>query len=147
MDKTDSRKAKEIFLSLRLERFLTKDEILTAYLNKVPFGTGNSGYNLYGIKAAAKGIFNITDLTKLNIAQSAYLAGLPQRPSAYTAFTSKGKFNEGGFTLALERQQTYLSECLKPAGSAAINMKRLRSSILRARWLSQRKRRTPRSRI
>ncbi len=113
LDKTDSRKAKEIFLSLRLERFLTKDEILTAYLNKVPFGTGNSGYNLYGIKAAAKGIFNITDLTKLNIAQSAYLAGLPQRPSAYTAFTSKGKFNEGGFTLALERQQNVLKRMLE----------------------------------
>ncbi|BBH19614.1 hypothetical protein Back11_09590 [Paenibacillus baekrokdamisoli] len=113
LDKTDSRKAKEIFLSLRLERFLTKDEILTAYLNKVPFGTGSSGYNLYGIKAAAKGIFNVTDLNKLNIAQSAYLAGLPQRPSAYTAFNSKGKFNKAGFTLALVRQQTVLTRMLE----------------------------------
>ncbi|QYR23665.1 transglycosylase domain-containing protein [Paenibacillus sp. sptzw28] len=113
LDKTDSRKAKEIFLSLRLTRFLTKDEILTAYLNKVPFGNGNSGYNLYGIKAAAKGIFNITDLNQLNIAQAAYLAGLPQRPSAYTAFTSKGKFNESGFKLALERQHNVLKYMLE----------------------------------
>ncbi|NBD26397.1 transglycosylase domain-containing protein [Paenibacillus glycinis] len=112
LDKTDSRKAKEIFLALRLERFMTKDEILTAYLNKVQFGTGNSGYNLYGIKAAAKGIFNITDLTKLNIAQSAYLAGLPQRPSAYTAFTSKGKFNPSGFKLAMDRQHIVLKRML-----------------------------------
>ncbi|RAP78091.1 transglycosylase domain-containing protein [Paenibacillus montanisoli] len=113
LDKTDSRKVKEIFLSLRLERFMTKDEILTAYLNKVQFGTGNSGYNLYGIKAAAKGIFNITDLNQLNIAQSAYLAGLPQRPSAYTAFTSKGKFNESGFKLAVDRQHLVLKRMLE----------------------------------
>ncbi|QHT61870.1 carboxypeptidase [Paenibacillus lycopersici] len=113
LDKTDSRKVKEIFLSLRIERFLTKDEILTAYLNKVQFGTGNTGYNLYGIKAAAKGIFNITDLNQLNIAQSAYLAGLPQRPSAYTAFTSKGKFNPSGFKLSMDRQRLVLKRMLE----------------------------------
>ncbi|WP_053375602.1 transglycosylase domain-containing protein [Paenibacillus sp. FJAT-27812] len=108
LDKTDSRKIKEIFLSLRMERYLTKKEILAAYLNKVPFGNGSSGYNLFGIKAAAKGVFDITDLNQLNIAQSAYLAGLPQRPSAYTAFTGKGQFNQKGFDLALGRQRTVL---------------------------------------
>ncbi|NIK75755.1 penicillin-binding protein [Paenibacillus castaneae] len=108
LDKTDSRKIKEIFLALRMERYLTKEEILAAYLNKVPFGNGSSGYNLFGIKSAAKGIFNVTDLNKLNIAQSAYLAGLPQRPSAYTAYTGKGQFNEKGFELALGRQKTVL---------------------------------------
>lgn len=87
---------------------MTKKEILAAYLNKVPFGNGNSGYNLFGIKAASKGIFNITDLNQLNIAQSAYLAGLPQRPSAYTAYTGKGQFNQAGFDLALGRQRTVL---------------------------------------
>ncbi|MFD0713688.1 transglycosylase domain-containing protein [Paenibacillus sp. GCM10027626] len=113
LDKTDARKVKEIFLSLRLERYLTKPEILTAYLNKVQFGTGANGYNVYGIKAAAKGIFNISDLNKLSIAQAAYLAGLPQRPSAYTAFNNKGKFNEKGFTLAMERQKIVLSRMLE----------------------------------
>lgn len=113
LDKTDSRKVKEIFLSLRMERYLTKEEILAAYLNKVPFGNGSSGYNLYGIKAASKGIFDITDLNQLNIAQAAYLAGLPQRPSAYTAFNGKGQFNEDGFKLALERQSTVLMRMLE----------------------------------
>ncbi len=108
LDKTDSRKIKEIFLSLRMERYLTKEEILTAYLNKVPFGNGSTGYNLFGIKAAAKGIFNITDLNQLNLAQAAYLAGLPQRPSAYTAFNGKGEFNEAGFKLAMGRLKTVL---------------------------------------
>lgn len=70
LDRTEDRKVKEILLSLRLERFLTKDEIMTAYLNKVPFGNGSSGYNVYGIKAATKGLFNINDLEKINIAQN-----------------------------------------------------------------------------
>ncbi len=108
LDQTQSRKAKEIFLSMRLERFLSKEEILTAYLNKIPYGNGSSGYNLYGIKAAAKGIFGIDDLEKLNLAQSAYLAGLPQRPSAYSAFTSKGEFNEANFKRAIDRQKLVL---------------------------------------
>ncbi|WP_127531487.1 transglycosylase domain-containing protein [Paenibacillus kobensis] len=112
LDKTDSRKVKEIFLAIRMERFLTKDEILAAYLNKVPFGNGSSGYNLYGIKAAAKGIFNVNDLNQLNIAQAAYLAGLPQRPSAYTAYTGKGEWNEKGLKLAIERQHNVLSYML-----------------------------------
>jgi len=108
LDQTASRKAKEIFLSLRLERFLSKEEIITAYLNKIPYGNGSSGYNLYGIKAAAKGIFGIDDLSKLNLAQCAYLAGLPQIPSAYSAFTSKGEFNEARFNRAMERQKLVL---------------------------------------
>lgn len=113
LDKTDSRKIKEIFLSLRMERYLTKPEILAAYLNKMPFGNGSSGYQVFGIKAAAKGIFNITDLNKLNIAQSAYLAGLPQRPSAYTAYTGKGQYNEEGIKLAIDRQQIVLRRMLE----------------------------------
>ncbi|MFD2116167.1 transglycosylase domain-containing protein [Paenibacillus yanchengensis] len=109
LDRTDSRKIKEIFLSLRMERYLDKNEILTAYLNKMPFGNGSSGYQVFGIKAAAKGIFNITDLNKLNIAQSAYLAGLPQSPSSYSAFTGTGKFNEKGFNNAMQRQKIVLN--------------------------------------
>ncbi|MCM3784263.1 transglycosylase domain-containing protein [Neobacillus mesonae] len=112
LDKTEDRKVKEILLSLRLERFLTKDEIITAYLNKVPFGNGSSGYNVYGIKAAAKGIFNVNDLNDLNTAQAAYLAGLPQLPSAYSAFNGKGEFNEDNFNNAVERQQRVLGRML-----------------------------------
>ncbi|GBG06238.1 carboxypeptidase [Paenibacillus agaridevorans] len=113
LDKTDSRKIKEIFLSLRMERYLTKKEILAAYLNKMPFGNGSNGYQVFGIQAAAKGIFGISDLKKLNIAQSAYLAGLPQLPSLYNAFTGTGKFNEAGFERAVKRQQLVLSRMLE----------------------------------
>ncbi|GBF76238.1 hypothetical protein PA598K_04690 [Paenibacillus sp. 598K] len=113
LDVTDSRKFKEIFLSLRMERYLTKPEILTAYLNKVPFGKGSSGYNLFGIKAAAKGVFNITDLKQLNTAQAAYLAGLPQRPTAYSAFNNRGEINETNLGYALDRQKLVLRRMLE----------------------------------
>lgn len=108
LDRNDNRKAKEIFLALRLERLLSKDQILLAYLNKIPYGNGSSGYNLYGIKAAAKGIFNIDDLNQLNVAQAAYLAGLPQLPSKFSAFTSRGEVDEKGFANAVERTKLVL---------------------------------------
>ncbi|WP_201318425.1 transglycosylase domain-containing protein [Paenibacillus sp. EPM92] len=113
LDKADSRKAKEIFLAMRLERLMSKDEILLAYLNKIPYGNGSSGYNAYGIKAAAKGIFNIEDLNKLNLAQAAYLAGLPQLPSNYSAFNSQGIFDGAAFKRAVQRQQLVLRRMLE----------------------------------
>ncbi|RKP55344.1 carboxypeptidase [Cohnella endophytica] len=112
LDQTSSRKAKEIFLSLRLERFMSKEEIITAYLNKIPYGNGSNGYQVYGIKAAAKGIFGIESLDKLNIAQAAYLAGVPQLPSLYSAFNGKGDFNEKNFNRAVQRQKLVLSRML-----------------------------------
>lgn len=112
LDRTDNRKIKEILLSFRLERFLSKPEIITAYLNKVPFGNGVSGSQVYGIKAAAKGIFN-AGLSDLNIAQSAYLAGLPQLPSSYSAFNGKGEFNEVAFNRAIKRQKLVLQRMLE----------------------------------
>ncbi|MCC2686720.1 MAG: carboxypeptidase, partial [Paenibacillaceae bacterium] len=113
LDREDSRKAKEIFLSLRMERLLSKDQILLAYLNKVPYGNGSTGYNLYGIKAAAKGLFNINDLNELNVAEAAFLAGLPQQPSNFSSFTSKGEFDETGFNRAMTRQRLVLLRMLE----------------------------------
>ena len=109
----DSRKAREIFLAMRIERFMSKTEILLAYLNKVPFGKGSSGYNVYGIKAAAEGIFGIENLHDLNLAQAAYLVGLPQSPTTYSAFTGAGEFNERGFQEAMKRQRHVLNRMLK----------------------------------
>ncbi|MBB6733757.1 transglycosylase domain-containing protein [Cohnella zeiphila] len=111
LDVTNARKAKEIFLSLRLEQFLSKEQIITAYLNKILYGNGSSGYTLYGIKAAAKGIFGV-ELNQLNLAQAAYLAGVPQRPSAFSAFNSKGEFNEANFNRAVARQKLVLQAML-----------------------------------
>lgn len=87
------RKAKEILLALRLERFFEKDEILEAYLNIVPYGRDASGRNIAGVQTAAQGIFGL-DAKEVNLAQAAYLAGLPQSPSAYTPFINTGGLKE-----------------------------------------------------
>ncbi|RSK48237.1 penicillin-binding protein [Bacillus canaveralius] len=84
------RKAKEILLALRLEKFFDKKEILEAYLNVSTFGRNSSGRNIAGVQSAAKGIFGV-EAKDLNLAQSAFIAGLPQSPFGYTPFTNKGE--------------------------------------------------------
>ncbi|MHA6251992.1 transglycosylase domain-containing protein [Oceanobacillus sp. CAU 1775] len=107
------RKAKEILLALRLERFFEKDEILEAYLNIVPYGRDASGSNIAGIQTAAQGIFGI-DADEVNLAQAAYLAGLPQSPSAYTPFASGGGLkSEEGIQAGLNRMMTVLNRMLE----------------------------------
>lgn len=107
------RKAKEILLAMRLERFFEKDEILEAYLNIVPFGRNASGRNIAGIETAAQGIFGI-HAKKLNLAQSAYIAGLPQSPSNYTPFTNSGEVkSKEALQPGLNRMHSVLSRMLE----------------------------------
>lgn len=77
---TPSRKIKEIILAGEVERRYTKEQILEMYLNDAPYGG-----NFYGIGAGAKGYFG-KDPKDLDIAESAFLAGLPQSPSYYSPF-------------------------------------------------------------
>ncbi len=108
LDQTYQRKAAEIFLAWRMERVASKDDILLAYLNDIYFGRGSSGSNLYGIKAAAKGIFGVDQLYELHLAQAAYLAGLPQQPNAYSAYSSDGQINPEALASAIKRQRLVL---------------------------------------
>ena len=88
-DKTISRKLKEWVLSLKLERVMDKDSILSIYLNESPYGG-----NLYGVEEASLAFFgkNAADLT---LAESAYLASLPNAPTYYSPYGShKDKLNE-----------------------------------------------------
>lgn len=106
------RKAKEMLLALRLERFFEKDEILEAYLNIVPFGRDAAGNNIAGIQTAAEGIFGV-NADELNLPQAAYLAGLPQSPSTYTPFLNDGTIkNESGLEPGLNRMKTVLARML-----------------------------------
>ncbi|AXI09721.1 penicillin-binding protein [Oceanobacillus zhaokaii] len=106
------RKAKEILLALRLEQFFDKDEILEAYLNIIPYGRDASGRNIAGIQTAAQGIFGI-NANEVNLAQAAYLAGLPQSPSAYTPFKNGGGLkDEAGVQPGLNRMKTVLNRML-----------------------------------
>ncbi|WML40861.1 transglycosylase domain-containing protein [Neobacillus sp. OS1-2] len=83
------RKANEILLALRLEKFFDKKEILEAYLNVSTFGRNSSGQNIAGVQAAAKGIFG-KNASDLSLPQAAFIAGLPQSPFGYTPFTREG---------------------------------------------------------
>lgn len=76
--KTMARKLKEALLSYKMEKNLTKEEILYLYLNQIYFGQG-----AHGIGAAADTYFRKT-VDKLTIAEMALLAGLPQAPSRYS---------------------------------------------------------------
>lgn len=106
------RKAKEILLALRLERFFNKDQILEAYLNVSTFGRNASGQNIAGIQTAAKGVFGV-DAKNLNLPQAAFLAGLPQSPSYYTPFTNSGELkSEIGLEPGLKRMKTVLQRML-----------------------------------
>jgi len=74
-DRTIKRKAQEIIIAFWLEAWLTKQEILSRYLSSVYFGDG-----VYGLRAAAHHYFH-REPERLNLAQSAMLAGLVQAPS------------------------------------------------------------------
>jgi len=74
-EKTISRKVREIFLALRIEHLLSKQQILDLYLNKIFLGQ-----RAYGVGAAAEVYFGKT-VGELSLAESALIAGLPQSPS------------------------------------------------------------------
>ncbi len=76
-ERSFTRKLKEILLAIRLESFLTKDEILELYFNKIYLGN-----RAYGIQAAADVYYGKT-IDQLTLGQWAMLAGLPKAPSKY----------------------------------------------------------------
>ncbi|SEL19573.1 penicillin-binding protein PBP1B [Streptococcus equinus] len=107
-DPTFKRKSREIIYALALERYLSKDEILTDYLNVSPFGRNNKGENIAGIEEAAQGIFGVS-ANDLTIPQAAFLAGLPQSPIVYSPYTAAGKLKDAdNMSYGLSRQQDVL---------------------------------------
>lgn len=78
-----NRKIKEIYLSLQLEKKLTKNQIVEAYLNTIPLG----GY-VYGVEAASLSYFN-KPAKDLTLPECAYLAGITQAPSYYSAYNTE----------------------------------------------------------
>ena len=76
-EKKLSRKIKEAIYAIKVERALTKEQILERYLNEIYFGHG-----YYGIKTAADGYFH-KKLSDLTLKEMAILVGLPKAPSTY----------------------------------------------------------------
>lgn len=81
-EKTLMRKIKEVFLAIRIEQLLTKDEILSLYLNKIYLG-----YRAYGVGAAAQVYFGKT-VNELTLNEIAMIAGLPKAPSTFNPLYS-----------------------------------------------------------
>jgi len=79
-EKTITRKIKEWILAYRLEKVYSKEQILTAYLNQISYGS-----NAYGIEAASETFFGV-EAKNLTIAQAALLASLPKAPSYYSPY-------------------------------------------------------------
>ena len=80
-EKSFTRKIREAILAYKIEKYLTKEEILFLYLNQIYLGHG-----AYGIAAAAENYFG-KNIEALSIAESALLAGLPQAPSKTSPYT------------------------------------------------------------
>jgi 1A family penicillin-binding protein len=96
-ERTIRRKAQEVILTVIIEGLYTKDQILEMYLNTIPYGG-----TAYGIQSASETYFG-KNAKDLNIAESALLAGLPQRPSRYSPFGAHPE-------LATSRQEEVLKQ-------------------------------------
>jgi 1A family penicillin-binding protein len=81
-ERTVTRKIKEFILTVQIERKYSKDEILQMYLNEVPFGG-----TVWGVETAAQTYFG-KSVNDLDLIESAILAGIPQRPSVYSPYSS-----------------------------------------------------------
>ena len=79
-EKTITRKVKEMILAVRLEQILTKEEILSHYLNESPYGG-----TIYGVEEASQSFFGKT-AADVTLAEAAYLASLPQLPTYYSPY-------------------------------------------------------------
>lgn len=80
------RKIKELILSIQINQKYSKDEILEMYLNNIPYGG-----TAVGVEAASEMYFG-KKAGKLNLAESAFLAGLPQSPSIYSPYTGNNYY-------------------------------------------------------
>lgn len=84
-NQTFSRKFNEILLAIKIERELSKDEILTLYLNKIYLGN-----RAYGVKAAAQ-VYYDKPVNELTLAQIAMISGLPKAPSTYNPIANPSR--------------------------------------------------------
>jgi len=100
-EKSYARKIKEAILAYRIEKSLSKTDILSIYLNQIYLGQRS-----YGVEAAAQTYFN-KSAADLNLAESALLAGLPKAPSAYSPIRHPDR---------AKRRQQYVLERMAESG-------------------------------
>lgn len=99
LERSYTRKLQEILLSMVIELRFSKDEILLMYLNAIPYGN-----NSHGIQTAAERYFD-KDAADLNLAESAVLASIPNKPTRYSPY---GNYKHS--TLFFEPTAEYLGD-------------------------------------
>jgi penicillin-binding protein 1A len=111
-EKSFKRKIQEIILARRLEHALTKQEIITLYVNQINFGRGR-----YGVQEAARYYFG-KDIAQVNVGEAAMLASLPKEPERYgKALVSLRNSNEVTKALTdLKGRQGYVLDNLAAMG-------------------------------
>jgi membrane peptidoglycan carboxypeptidase len=109
-DRSYTRKAKELILSVELERSYTKQEILTGYLNTAPYGNVQ-----YGVEAATRDYFQkaAKDLT---LDEAAFLAAIPKSPSFYSPYGAYYKTYPEESKPALIGRQHYVLKLMAEQG-------------------------------
>ncbi len=118
-EKSLTRKLKEAILAQRIERYLTKNEILFLYLNQIYLGEG-----AYGVGAAAKTYFG-KPVQQLTLAECALLAGLPPAPNSFSPLRNPKK--------ARERQQYVLHRMVERKMITPEQAKKAESEEIRLR--------------
>jgi 1A family penicillin-binding protein len=93
------RKIREFILAVQIERVYSKDQILLMYLNEAPYGG-----TTWGVEAAAETYFG-KNTKDLNLVESAILAGLPQRPSYYSPYSTTPEAYKGRTQDVLRRMR------------------------------------------
>ncbi len=113
--RTLTRKIKELILSIQVNQMYTKDQILEMYLNNIPYGG-----TAIGVEAAAQQYFG-KDAKDLDIAQSAFISGLPQSPSVYSPFSgNKYYIDRTNAVLTQMYDDGYITQSQMTAGEKEI---------------------------
>ncbi|MCH3962872.1 MAG: PBP1A family penicillin-binding protein [Clostridium sp.] len=100
-DVSFKRKLQEMYMSIKLEKLLTKDQILEAYMNTIFLG-GKS----FGVESASQAYFG-KSVSSLNLIESAFIAGIPQSPSVYYPYSNSAKKNP---SIYLDRTKSVLKK-------------------------------------
>ncbi len=125
-EQTIQRKVKEIILAFIVESTHSKDQILELYLNQVSYGG-----TAYGVEAASEVYFD-KPASKLNLAESAYLAALPEAPSLYSPFGSRpeaGKRRQEEVLSRMQEQGYITSEQEEKAKKEKLVFSQIRDKI------------------
>ncbi len=125
-DKSWDRKIREMILAVAIDSRFSKEDILKFYLNEIPYGR-----NAYGIEAASQSYFN-KSAKDLSLAESAYLAAMPQAPTYYNPFgpNRTSLDNRKNTILYLMQQQGYITEEQnKQAENEKVNFSKITTGI------------------